>query len=97
MRVFGNEVRSRFYARLRRTLQEIKAIDDSEIDTSDISELDDDFWHEARSVLPENYLRVDKDTLEWFKTQGQGYESRMNAILKDYVSAHGGQTPKQSG
>jgi uncharacterized protein (DUF4415 family) len=29
-------------------------------------------------------LRVDRDVLEWFRTQGTGYQSRMNAVLKAF-------------
>lgn len=34
-------------------------------------------------------LRVDDDVLEWFKAQGTGYQTRMNAVLKAYRDAHG--------
>ena len=27
-------------------------------------------------------LRVDADVLEWFKAQGAGYQTRMNAVLR---------------
>ncbi|MBI5606360.1 MAG: BrnA antitoxin family protein [Deltaproteobacteria bacterium] len=29
-------------------------------------------------------LRVDRDVLEWFKAQGAGYQSKMNAVLKAF-------------
>jgi uncharacterized protein (DUF4415 family) len=29
-------------------------------------------------------LRVDADVLEWFKRQGPGYQTRMNAVLRAY-------------
>lgn len=32
-------------------------------------------------------LRVDEDVLEWFKSQGPRYQSRMNAVLRAYVAA----------
>jgi uncharacterized protein (DUF4415 family) len=32
-------------------------------------------------------LRVDADVLEWFKSQGDGYQTRMNAVLKAYRDA----------
>jgi uncharacterized protein (DUF4415 family) len=32
---------------------------------------------------------VDADVLEWFKAQGCGYQTRMNAVLKDFRDAHG--------
>jgi len=29
-------------------------------------------------------LRVDPDVLEWFRAQGTGWQTRMNAVLKAY-------------
>lgn len=40
-------------------LSEIKSLPDDAIDTSDIPELDDDFWENARRIIPENYLQID--------------------------------------
>lgn len=33
-------------------------------------------------------LRVDADVVEWFRSQGAGYQSRMNALLRAYMKAH---------
>ena len=33
-------------------------------------------------------LRIDSDVVEWFKAQGSGYQSRMNALLRAYMDAH---------
>lgn len=33
-------------------------------------------------------LRVDEDVLEWFRAQGAGYQTRMNAVLKAFRDAH---------
>ena len=33
-------------------------------------------------------IRVDSDVLTWFKAQGRGYQSRMNALLRAYMEAH---------
>ena len=32
-------------------------------------------------------LRVDADVLEWFRTQGPGYQTRMNAVLRAFKEA----------
>ena len=32
-------------------------------------------------------LRVDADVLEWFKAQGPGYQTRMNAVLRAFRDA----------
>ncbi|MDB5594588.1 MAG: hypothetical protein JWM36_1549 [Hyphomicrobiales bacterium] len=33
-------------------------------------------------------LKLDDDVLDWFKSQGRGYQTRINAILRRYVEAH---------
>jgi uncharacterized protein (DUF4415 family) len=33
-------------------------------------------------------LRVDADVLAWFRAQGGGYQTRMNALLRAYMEAH---------
>jgi uncharacterized protein (DUF4415 family) len=32
-------------------------------------------------------LRVDADVLEWFKSQGPGYQTRINAVLRAFKEA----------
>ena len=32
-------------------------------------------------------MRLDADLLEWFKAQGRGYQTRMNAVLRAYYEA----------
>lgn len=32
-------------------------------------------------------LRIDADVLEWFKAQGPGYQTRMNAVLRAFIDA----------
>lgn len=34
-------------------------------------------------------LRLDPEVLDWFRTQGPGYQTRMNAVLKAYMEASG--------
>ena len=65
---------------------------DEDIDYSDIPELDDDFFKNAKVVISPRKkpvaLRLDADVLEWMKAQGKGYQSRINAILRAYYEAH---------
>ena len=73
-------------ARLRRVGdQEIRATSPPEL-----ADLHDDFWEEATVVEPATKLpislRVDADVLDWFKTQGPRYQSRMNAVLRSYMT-----------
>jgi uncharacterized protein (DUF4415 family) len=37
-------------------------------------------------------LRIDTDVLNWFKGQGQGYQTNINTLLKEYKNAHQSQT-----
>ena len=37
-------------------------------------------------------LRIDEDVLAWFKNQGKGYQTRINALLKAYKDAHQNET-----
>lgn len=74
------------------TIEELQALPDHEIDTSDIPELDDNFWKNARVEVPKNKqavsLRLPPDVLEFFKTENpKGYTSKMAAVLAAYVSA----------
>lgn len=57
-------------------------------DTSEIPELDDDFWENARRIVPENCLQIEHEVLEWFKGQGQDYHERINTVLRAYMESH---------
>lgn len=68
----------------------LEALTDENIDYSDIPELDDNFWKNAKLVTPDLTqavtLRVKRSVLEYFKANGEkGYQSRMNAVLESYV------------
>lgn len=39
-------------------------------------------------------LRVDQDVLDWFKSSGPRYQSRMNSVLRSYVTAMRHRRPK---
>ena len=72
----------------KRHLEELAAMPDEEIDTSDIPELTD--AQLAAMRRPEHFrpvkkqitARLDADVLAWLKAGGRGYQSRMNAILR---------------
>ncbi len=34
-------------------------------------------------------LRLDAEVLDWFKAQGPGYQTRINAVLRAYMEAAG--------
>jgi uncharacterized protein (DUF4415 family) len=33
-------------------------------------------------------IRLDDDVLEWFRAQGEGYQIRINSLLRAYMEAH---------
>lgn len=73
-------------ARLRRVSErEIRATSPPEL-----ADLPDDFWDDATVVEPSAKqpisLRVDTDVLRWFKAQGPRYQSRINAVLRSYMT-----------
>jgi uncharacterized protein (DUF4415 family) len=57
----------------------------------DAQPFDAEFFKRAKIVTPPPkksiHLRVDSDVLEWFKDQGKGYQTRMNAVLRAYMEA----------
>lgn len=59
-------------------------------DSKDAQEFEVD-WSTARIVEPEIKqaisLRVDQDILDFFKSEGRGYQTRMNAVLRAYMDA----------
>lgn len=81
------------------TLSEIKAArargeDPTRRDAPEAESLGEDFWKDARVVMPRGktsvHLRLDSDIVEWFKAHGKGHLTRMNAVLRAYVDAHKG-------
>lgn len=65
-------------------------MEDKDIDTSDIPELDDAFFRNAELHVPPKQpvtLRLDADVLTWFKSQGQGYQTRINKLLRSYMES----------
>ena len=72
----------------------LDALTDKEIDAAiandpDWQEFKDLDWSEAVLVIPPKKkaisIRVDEDVLDYFKTQGSGYQRRINAVLRSYM------------
>jgi uncharacterized protein (DUF4415 family) len=69
---------------------------DSEIDYSDIPQLTEQFW---QNVVPNPFykpiktvtsVRIDSDVVAWLKSQGKGYQTRINTILRTAMLASSG-------
>ena len=69
-------------------LKALAARPDSAIDYGDIPPLNDAFWKNAvrnpvyRPTKTSTTVRLDTDVLLWLRSQGKGYQSRINAILR---------------
>ena len=81
-------IKKRYDEASKTRLSEIESLPEEAIDTSEIAELDDDFWENARRIVPENYLQIEHEILEWFKAQRQDYHERINTVLRTYMEAH---------
>ena len=71
----------------------VDALEDRQIDLSDTRELTPEMFARAvvrRGLKPvprkrQLTLRVDSDVLEWYRGQGPGYQTRINALLRAYM------------
>jgi uncharacterized protein (DUF4415 family) len=74
-------------------LAKLLAMKDSDIDFSDIPEIDEEFLKHATIVKPSQKqsttLRIDKPVLNFYKQKGKGYQTFINDVLKEYAKHHG--------
>lgn len=69
------------------------ALADPKIDFSDTPELTPEMFARAvvrRGLKPvprkvQLTIRVDSDVLEWYRSQGSGYQTQINALLRAYM------------
>jgi uncharacterized protein (DUF4415 family) len=76
--------------------ERLETMEEEEIDVSDIPELTPEMF--AKAVVKRGLktkenkaqltIRVDRDVLAWFKTQGRGYQTRINSLLRAYMEAN---------
>lgn len=72
---------------IKSDLAKLDRMTDADIDFSDIPELDEEFfknatvvnWPPAKAQLT---IRLDADVLAWLKSNGRGYQTRINRILR---------------
>jgi uncharacterized protein (DUF4415 family) len=80
----------------RMTADEIRALSqkpDSDLDYSEIPPLQGRLWKKPGDLVStENKqqitLRLDADVVAFFRSTGRRYQSRMNAVLREYVIAN---------
>lgn len=82
---------------IKSDLARLDALKDEDIDYSeipDLSALGEEFWNKAVVKRAEPKIqvtiRLDREVLDWFKAQGKGYQTRINAVLRAYKEARGG-------
>jgi uncharacterized protein (DUF4415 family) len=69
-------------------LAALAARPDSDIDLGELPELTPEDWKNAvrgkhyRPAKAQITASLDKDVLAWLKSEGRGYQTRMNAILR---------------
>jgi uncharacterized protein (DUF4415 family) len=53
--------------------------------------LDEEWFAKARLLWPQEKaaisIRLDQDVVDFFKAQGRGYQTRINAVLRAYIEA----------
>ncbi len=75
-------------ARQKREVEALAAMPEEEIDTSDIPELTPGAWDKAvrgkwyRPVKQPVSIRLDADVLAWLKAKGDGYQTKVNGLLR---------------
>ena len=70
-------------------IKALEAMPDSAIDLADAPEIADwsnsipgKFYRPVKQLLS---VRLDADLIDWFKSSGKGYQTRINAALRAYV------------
>ncbi len=74
----------------------LDAMKEDEIDLSDIPEITPEMFAKAvvrKGLKPvprkaQLTIRLDHDVLDWYKSQGRGYQTRINTLLRAYMEAH---------
>lgn len=74
----------------------LDALQDEDIDLSEAPEITPEMFAKAvvrRGLKPppskqQITIRLDDDVLKWFRAQGEGYQTRINSLLRAYMEAH---------
>jgi uncharacterized protein (DUF4415 family) len=71
---------------IKSDLAKLDRMKDAGIDYSDIPPLDKSFFTKATETWPpakqQLTIRLDADVLNWLRTNGRGYQTRINRILR---------------
>ncbi len=73
-------------------LRRLAEIPDDQIDTTEMPVIQDFHGSEVgrfyRPIKKQVTLRLDADLLAWFKDQGNKYQTRINAALREFMETH---------
>ncbi|PLC48880.1 cytoplasmic protein [Pollutimonas subterranea] len=75
-------------AKQKAELAALAARREGDVDYSDMPPLSAEFWKNAeqgkfyKPTKTSTTVRIDSDVLAWLRSQGKGYQSRINAILR---------------
>jgi uncharacterized protein (DUF4415 family) len=84
-------------------LSRLDKLKDADIDYSEIPELGDRFFAQAKLLRAAKvarpakvpvYLRLDEDVLAWLRKAGRGYQTRMNEILRTVMEKQPQKRPR---
>ena len=76
--------------------EKLHSMSDDDIDFSDLPETTPDMWEKgfvrkglkSQTKVSQENLPVDRDIIEFFKSQGRGYQTKINEILRAYMKSH---------
>jgi uncharacterized protein (DUF4415 family) len=80
----------------RTDLAQLKAMSEAELERSiaadpDWRDVPRDWYRDAEAVMPRPKvpvsIRLDADLVEFFRGQGRGWQTKMNAVLRAYAEA----------
>ncbi|WOJ89075.1 BrnA antitoxin family protein [Methylocapsa polymorpha] len=86
------ELRARGESRTDLARVQVKTAEELERDIAsdpDFSDMAENWYESAEAVMPTPKkllsLRLDNDVVDWFKQQGPGYQTRINAVLRAFI------------
>ena len=76
--------------------ERVRSMRDEDIDLSDLPEVTPEMF--ANAIVRKGFkqpptkqqitLRIDQDVIAFFREQGQGYQTKINQLLRAYMEAH---------
>lgn len=76
--------------------ERVRNMRDEDIDFSDLPEVTPEMF--ANAIVRKGFkplpakqqitLRIDQDVINFFREQGQGYQTKINQLLRAYMDAH---------